>query len=163
MNKIKRKFLTLLLVELCNHLLTQSEYEIRSLRREIREKLGDNIHLLTQFIPEIVNLLEVHSLSSDYQSQKDDQFLFVVTLRFLSSCFNQHNPALLILDDIQWADSAFLSLIEFISRQTEWEGMLFVFIYRNEEEHSDFLNSFRGRTLNSEMLLQEIANHLVKS
>ncbi|KWV22528.1 trifunctional serine/threonine-protein kinase/ATP-binding protein/SpoIIE family protein phosphatase [Leptospira interrogans] len=146
-----------ILVELCNHLLTQSEYEIRSFRREIREKLGDNIHLLTQFIPEIVNLLEVHSVSSDYQSQKDDQFLFVVILRFLSSCFNRHNPALLILDDVQWADSASLSLIEFISRQTEWEGMLFVFICRNEEEHSDFLNSFRERILNSEILLQEIS------
>lgn len=35
--------------------------------------------------------------------------------------------------------------------------MLFVFICRNEEEHSNFLNSFRERILNSEILLQEIS------
>ncbi|EMJ92807.1 trifunctional serine/threonine-protein kinase/ATP-binding protein/SpoIIE family protein phosphatase [Leptospira alstonii] len=146
-----------ILVELSNHLLTQSEYEIQFFRREIGEKLGDNVRLLAQFIPEIGNLIGISPVLSEHQSQKDDQFLFIVILRFLSVCFNRRNPALLILDDIQWADPASLALIEFISGQTDWEGMLFVFICRNEEEHSDFLNSFRERILNSEILLQEIS------
>lgn len=146
-----------ILVELSNHLLTQSEYEIRSFRKEIQEKLGSNIRLLAQLMPEIENLTQIFPVPSEHQTQKDDQFLFIVILRFLSVCFNRRNPALLILDDVQWADPASLSLIEFIFRQTEWEGMLFVFISRNEEEYSDFLNSFRERILSSEVLLQEIS------
>ncbi|AOP33559.1 ATPase [Leptospira tipperaryensis] len=146
-----------ILVELSNHLLTQSEYEIQSLRRGMRETLGENIQLLVQLIPEIRSLIGISPEPTESPSQKDDQFLFIVILRFLSICFNRRSPALLVLDDIQWADPASIALIEFISRQTDWEGMLFVFICRNEEENSDFLNQFRNKLLSSEILLQEIS------
>ncbi|PJZ53502.1 trifunctional serine/threonine-protein kinase/ATP-binding protein/SpoIIE family protein phosphatase [Leptospira adleri] len=146
-----------ILVELSNHLLTQSEYEIQSLRKGIRDTLGENVDLLVQLIPEIRNLIGISSESPEPPSQKDDQFLFVVILRFLSICFNRRSPALLVLDDIQWADPASIALIEFFSRQTDWEGMLFVFICRNDEENEAFLNQFRNKLLSSEILLQEIS------
>ncbi|TGK20391.1 trifunctional serine/threonine-protein kinase/ATP-binding protein/SpoIIE family protein phosphatase [Leptospira stimsonii] len=146
-----------ILVELSNHLLTQSEYEIQSLRAAMRETLGENINLLVQLIPEIRSLIGITPEPTEIPSQKDDQFLFIVILRFLSICFNRRSPALLVLDDIQWADPASIALIEFFSRQTDWEGILFVFICRNEEENSEFLDQFRNKLLSSEILLQEIS------
>ncbi len=98
-------------------------------------------------MPDIGKILSVETPTKINKRIKDEKTLFAVTLRFLSLCFDRKNPAMILIDDLQWADPASLSLLDFILNNEEWEGLLFVLTSRSEEE--EVLPNIRAKLGNS--------------
>ncbi|EPG72654.1 SpoIIE-like protein phosphatase domain protein [Leptospira fainei serovar Hurstbridge str. BUT 6] len=139
--------------DLLRTILERKEEEIIRLRNYIKETLGENFEILLHFLPDLVNLLGVNDKTKDRKKARDEKTLFAVVLRFLCLCFDKKNPAVILMDDVQWADPASVSLIEFILQSEEWEGLLFVLASRIEE--GEFA-SLKGKELASGLEVREI-------
>ncbi len=62
--------------------------------------------------------------------------LFRETLAFVTD-LSQHQPVLLILEDVHWADRASLDLLRFLARQTRQLPILLIVTYRDDETSGD--------------------------
>ncbi|WP_210410881.1 trifunctional serine/threonine-protein kinase/ATP-binding protein/SpoIIE family protein phosphatase [Leptospira sarikeiensis] len=119
--------------DLLRRILQKKEEEIVILKNYIKDTLGDNIEILTQFLPDLGKTLGIEIPAKTGKRQKDEKTLFAVALRFLTLCFDRKNPAIILVDDLQWADPASLALLEFILNSEDWEGLLFVLTSRSED------------------------------
>ncbi|TGK19945.1 GAF domain-containing protein [Leptospira fluminis] len=124
--------------DLLRTVLERKEEEIVRLKTYIKETLGESFEILAHLLPELVDLLSVGQKRKERKKARDEKTLFAVTLRFLNLCFDRRNPGIILLDDLQWADSASQALIEYFLQNEEWEGILFVLTNRlGEGEFSD--------------------------
>ncbi|TGL47540.1 GAF domain-containing protein [Leptospira wolffii] len=140
--------------DVLRRILQKKEEEIVVLRNYIKDTLGDSMEILLQFLPDLSRLLSVEVQAKPNKRPKDEKTLFAVILRFLSLCFDRRRPAIILIDDLQWADPASLALLDFILANEEWEGLLFVLTSRAEE--GDLLPNLQSRNGNHSLDLREI-------
>ncbi|TGK41384.1 trifunctional serine/threonine-protein kinase/ATP-binding protein/SpoIIE family protein phosphatase [Leptospira andrefontaineae] len=140
--------------DLLRRILQKKEEEIILLKNFIKETLGDNIEILTQFLPDLGKTLGIEIPVKTNKRQKDEKILFAVALKFLTLCFDRKNPAIILVDDLQWADSASLALLEFILNSEDWEGLLFVLTSRSED--ADFFPNINVKQSSIGLDLREI-------
>ena len=130
------------LTELCNSILAlESEdrgYFIQ-IRDSIRQCLGDESTLLLQLMPNIKRVFEDdHDTKSmlgleDFDlSQRKLRFNILIG-RFFHAICKHGRPVVLYLDDLQWADTASLELIETILKDPNLSNLLFLGCYRENE------------------------------
>jgi histidine kinase len=117
--------------ELMRQILTESESRIARWRAKLLKALGPNGQLVIDAIPELeyiigkqpqVALVGAARNSFDYVMQN---FVDVFT--------QPEHPLVLFLDDLQWADSASLKLIDLLMKALEKPCLLVVGAYRDNE------------------------------
>lgn len=140
--------------DVLRRILQKKEEEIVILRNYIKDTLGDSVEILIQLLPDLGKLLSLDISPKSNKRLKDEKTLFAVVLRFLTLCFDRKRPAIILLDDLQWADPASLALLDFILDNEEWEGLLFILTSRLEE--GDPFPSARPRGRNHSLEIREI-------
>ncbi|ASS75516.1 hypothetical protein CIG75_11335 [Tumebacillus algifaecis] len=125
--------LILAMKNLMNQLLTQSEEEITQWRDKILLALGNNGQVMTDVVPELELII---SKQPDVQKlpPEETQNRFQLTMQKLLSVFcKREHPVVLFLDDLQWADPASFTMIDYLLSDPATAYLLFIGAYRDNE------------------------------
>jgi predicted ATPase/class 3 adenylate cyclase len=119
--------------ELINILLTEREDRLHDLRQRLREALGEEGRVLTDVLPGLEYLVgpqpELPELGG---SELQNRFNYIFRKFVQAVCTNIH-PLALFIDDLQWADSASLRLLEVLLTDPDIGYLLCVGAYRDNE------------------------------
>lgn len=118
---------------LVRQLLTESDESISRWRAVILESLGGSAQVIIDVIPEVEMLIgpqpPVPALGAN-EAQNRFNLLFQ---SFLGVFAKPEHPLVIFLDDLQWADSASLSLLRSFLTNPEIGGLLVLGAYRDNE------------------------------
>ena len=118
---------------LIRQLLTESAGEVQKWRVKILEALGDNSQVIIDVIPELERLIgkqpEVPELEGT-AAQNRFNLLFQKIIRVFAT---KEHPLVIFLDDLQWADSASLKLMQLLMSETDTRYLLLMGAYRDNE------------------------------
>jgi len=119
--------------ELARVYLASTAAELESWRGRLRVALGDNARVIVDVVPELVVALgeqpEVASLPAN-----EAQLRFERTFRrFMAASACKEAPLVLFLDDLQWADTASLGLLESVLSSDDQGHLLIIGSYRDSE------------------------------
>ncbi len=118
---------------LVRQLLTETEEELNQWRAKISEAVGVNGRVIIDLIPELELVIgpqpEVVELGLN-ESQNRFNLIF---RSFLRAFCNPEHPLVIFLDDLQWADSASLNLIELIITDAKLQSLFVIGAYRDNE------------------------------
>lgn len=117
--------------ELVRQLLTESEALLQQWKELIIEAVGDNGQLIIDVIPEVERIIGKQQAVPEMGPTETQNRFNRVFKQFLSVFTKKEHPLVIFLDDLQWADSASLKLIELLISDTDSEYLLLLGAYRN--------------------------------
>ena len=124
-----------------------SDHSFDEIRNKIIAEFGAEINLLTKIIPDLSEIIgddEVVETDIGYQGSLESQnqqmhYAFRLLIRIVSSFFA---PLVIILDDLQWADSASLELLQVLTTDRENPNLTMIGCFRsNEVDESHVLSN----------------------
>ncbi|OUL33783.1 serine/threonine protein kinase [Nostoc sp. T09] len=119
--------------ELIRQLLTESSKQIAIWQAKILAALGNNAQVIIDVIPELERIIgtqpEVPQLGPA-ESQNRFNRLFQ---QFIHVFCKPEHPLVVFLDDLQWADSASLKLIQLLATDPDSQYVLMIGAYRDNE------------------------------
>lgn len=130
---------------LMQQLLTESDSQLHQWKVNILGALGENAQVIIDVIPELESIIgkqpPVSELSGSAAQNRFNlllqKFIAVFThqehLSILSCDAITHTPLVIFLDDLQWADSASLRLIQLLMSETHSSYLLIIGAYRDNE------------------------------
>ncbi|WP_208343332.1 ATP-binding protein, partial [Aetokthonos hydrillicola] len=117
--------------DLMGQLLTENDTQLAQWKNKILSAFGENGQVIIEVIPELENIIGKQPPAielSGTAAQNRFNFLFQ---KFTQVFPNADHPLVIFLDDLQWADSASLKLMELLMADT---GHLFIIgAYRDNE------------------------------
>ncbi|NEP58335.1 MAG: AAA family ATPase [Symploca sp. SIO2G7] len=118
---------------LMRQLLTESTTFVQKWKALILEALGENSQVIIDVIPELELLIgkqpEVPKLEG---SAAQNRFNLLLE-KFIRVFATQEHPLVIFLDDLQWADSASLKLMQLLMSDTSLRYLLLLGAYRDNE------------------------------
>ncbi|MEH2180612.1 AAA family ATPase [Nostoc sp.] len=118
---------------LIRQLLTTSEAEITIWRQKLLDALGMNGQVIIEVIAEVELIIGQQPPVVEL-SPKEAQTRFNLVLQNFIKVFTQkEHPLVMFLDDLQWADSASLQLIQLLISQADSQYLLLIGAYRDNE------------------------------
>ncbi|RKZ90551.1 MAG: serine/threonine-protein kinase PknK, partial [Candidatus Parabeggiatoa sp. nov. 1] len=119
--------------ELVQQLLMESESQLAQWREELLTALGPNGQVIIDVIPELERIIGKQPtvpILGPTESQNRFNFVFQNVMRVF---FQQKHPFIIFLDDLQWADSATLKLLELVMTDKETGYLFLIGAYRDNE------------------------------
>jgi predicted ATPase/class 3 adenylate cyclase len=140
--------------DLVRQLLTEEDDSIAALQSCLKDALGDGASLLAEVVPNLEALLgELPQRQLLDPSRQRNLFNRSVSV-FLETIASRERPLVIVLDDLQWADTATIAFIEGMSVSGLEDSLMFVGAYRdNEVDDSHPVTLFRQR------LIEDGVNH----
>ncbi|AUT01473.1 serine/threonine-protein kinase PknK [Nostoc sp. CENA543] len=160
---------------LIRQLLTESESQLQIWKDKILTALGINGQVIIDVIPELELIIGQQPPIQELGPTESQNRFNLVFQNFLRLFCQKEHPLVLFLDDLQWADSATLKLIDLIMRDEELGYLFLLGSYRDNEvdinhptiitveslKKSDFIvNQVTLSPLNLEHIKQLIAESL---
>jgi len=119
--------------ELIQQLLTESGEQIAIWQAKLLTALGNNAQVIIDVIPEVERIIgtqpDVPQLGPT-ESQNRFNRLFQ---QFIHVFCKPEHPLVVFLDDLQWADSASLKLIQLLANDPDSQYLLLIGAYRDNE------------------------------
>ncbi|MGC1244842.1 MAG: AAA family ATPase, partial [Spirulinaceae cyanobacterium] len=120
---------------LMGQLLSESDAQLQQWKNKILAALGENAQVVIEVIPELKSIIgqqpAVPTLSGG-AAQNRFNLLFS---KFIQVFTTKNHPLVIFLDDLQWADSASLSLMKLLMEVTQTGYLLILGAYRDNEVH----------------------------
>jgi PAS domain S-box-containing protein len=117
-------------------LLSKSEGELSKWRDALHDALGPNGKLIVNLVPELQLIIGETPPVPDLPLQDAERRFQLVFRRFIGVFAKPECPLALFLDDLQWADSATLDLIEDVLTQSDVRHLVLIGAYRDNEVDS---------------------------
>ncbi|MEH2388192.1 MAG: AAA family ATPase [Nostoc sp.] len=118
---------------LARQILTQPENQLRTWKKRIQAALGNNGRLITDVIPEVELIVgEQPSIPELGPAESQNRFNLVFQ-KFINVFAQKEHPLTVFLDDMQWADSATLNLIQTVITGSSIKYLCFILAYRDNE------------------------------
>jgi PAS domain S-box-containing protein len=114
-------------------LLGRSEAELGWWRDALREALGANGQLIVNLVPALELVIGRQPPVPDLPPQDAQNRFQMVFRHFLGVFARPEHPLALLLDDLQWLDTATLDLLEHLVAHSEVRHLLLVGAYRDNE------------------------------
>jgi predicted ATPase/signal transduction histidine kinase len=114
-------------------LLGRSEAELGWWRDTLRKALGANGHLIVNLVPALELVIGRQPPVPDLPPQDAQNRFQMVFRHFLGVFARKEHPLALLLDDLQWLDTATLDLLEHLVTHSEVRHLLLVGAYRDNE------------------------------
>ncbi len=119
--------------ELIRQLLTESAEQIKNWQEKLLNAFGSNGQVIIDVIPEI-SLIVGQQQSVPQLDPSESQNRFNLTFqKFLGVFTKKEHPLVIFLDDLQWADSASLKLLQLLIASTDSQYLLLIGAYRDNE------------------------------
>jgi len=113
--------------------LTESDTTLTERARAIRTRLGSNLSLIIDVIPEI-GMITGPAPAVEFTTFEETRNRFVrAFLQFMSLFCHKEQPLVLFVDDLQWIDAGSISLIEAMLRDPDLDRLLVIGAYRDDE------------------------------
>ncbi len=118
-------------------LLTENESRLEPIKQQINNAIGDEGKVLTELIPNLELLIgpqpDIPRLGG-LESQNRLNYLFS---SFIKAIATADHPVVIFIDDLQWADSASLSLLNALMSNKELSYFMCICAYRDNEVSPD--------------------------
>lgn len=118
---------------LIEQLLMKSAEEIESWKTKLIDKLGTNGQVIIDVIPELELIIGKQAEVTELAPIETQNRFNLTFLKFVQIFANENRPLVLFLDDLQWADLASLELIHTLVVDSEYNHLLIVGTYRDNE------------------------------
>ncbi|EIJ43002.1 PAS domain S-box [Beggiatoa alba B18LD] len=120
--------------ELVRQVLTESEAQLAKWKKRILQALGKNGQLIVDVIPEVALIIGEQPATEQNVGFLEAQNRFNrVFLSFMKVFCQPSHPLAIVLDDLQWADTASLKLLSMLLRDEETRYLLVIGVYRQHE------------------------------
>ena len=119
--------------ELVGQILTQSSEEMARWRTVLQEALGSNGQVMVEVIPEIEHIIGPQPTVPELSPGERENRFHLVFERFVKTFATEEHPLVLFLDDLQWADTPSLKLIQRFATDPDQRFMLIIGAYRSNE------------------------------
>ncbi|MBW4683269.1 MAG: AAA family ATPase [Microcoleus vaginatus WJT46-NPBG5] len=114
-------------------LLTESEAEIQNWKEKLLFSLGSNGQVIIDVIPEIELITGKQPPVPELGATESQNRFSRVFKQFIGVFTTEEHPLVVFLDDLQWADSASLKLIELLITDSDSKYLLLIGAYRDNE------------------------------
>ena len=119
--------------ELVLQLLTESEEKISGWKEKLLSALGPNGQVVIDVMPEVELIIGKQPEIQELPPAESQNRFNLVFRNFTRIFAKKEHPLVLFLDDLQWADSASLKLIQLLITDPDTEYLLIVGAYRDNE------------------------------
>ncbi|HEY0095089.1 MAG TPA: AAA family ATPase, partial [Archangium sp.] len=121
------------LQHLVRQTLGEGEAETALIRERLQEVLGVNTAVLVEAVPNTRALMGEQPPPAPLSSSESSNRLTLVLARTLQAFATPERPLALFLDDLQWTDSATLTLLQTLVRDSSTRHLLLVGAWRDTE------------------------------
>ncbi|MBD2522994.1 ATP-binding sensor histidine kinase [Nostoc sp. FACHB-133] len=118
---------------LMRYLLTENSEKIEAWREKILSALGTNGKVITDVIPEVELIIGTQPEVAQIGATESQNRFNRVFKEFIQIFTQKEHPLVIFLDDLQWADSATLNLIQLLVTDNDSKYLLFIGAYRDNE------------------------------
>ncbi|AFM28125.1 hybrid sensor histidine kinase/response regulator [Desulfomonile tiedjei] len=115
------------------HILMGNDQQLQRYREKLLSALGPNAGILSDLIPELELVIGSQPAPSPAEPQEFRNRFNLAFFRFFQVFCEQEEPLILFLDDLQWIDTASLSLLEFILTDSDIGHLVFIGAFRDKE------------------------------
>lgn len=119
--------------ELMRQLLTESSQIIAIWKKKLLNALGSNGQVIIDVIPEVELIIGQQPVVSQLGPSESQNRFNRVFQNFIRVFTQKEHPLVLFLDDLQWADSASLKLIQLLFADSDSKYLLIIGAYRDNE------------------------------
>ncbi|MDF0555163.1 ATP-binding sensor histidine kinase [Kamptonema sp. UHCC 0994] len=117
--------------DLMGQLLTESDLQLEQWKHQILETVGDNGQVIIEVIPELEKIIGEQPPAVELSGTAAQNRFNLLFQKFTQVFTSAEHPLTIFLDDLQWADSASLKLMQLLMADT---GHLFIIgAYRDNE------------------------------
>ncbi len=119
--------------ELVRQLLTESENRLELWREKLLAAFGPNGQIIIDVIPEVELIVGPQAPVAELGPTESQNRFNLVFQNFIRVFCQKEHPLVLFLDDLQWADSATLKLMELMMTDSEEPYLFLIGAYRDNE------------------------------
>ncbi|MBC2716927.1 MAG: AAA family ATPase [Desulfobacteraceae bacterium] len=119
--------------EIVKQILTEPVDQINEWRYKLLTALGSNAQVIIDVIPEIEFIIGKHPPPPELSPGDAQNRFHMIFEKFLQVLASKEHPLTLFIDNMQWADTAGLKLIESFFTGTRTQNFYFIGAYRNNE------------------------------
>src|SRR6476469_3849091 len=157
--------------DLMGQMLSASDQQLKNWQTQILQAVGDNGQVIIEVIPELERIIGPQPPALELSGTAAQNRFDLLFQNFIRVFTKPEHPLVMFLDDLQWADSASLRLIQLLVSESASGYLLVIGAYRDNEvfaAHPLMLTLDAavkaGATVNTitlEPLSSESLNHLV--
>jgi predicted ATPase/signal transduction histidine kinase/CheY-like chemotaxis protein/tRNA A-37 threonylcarbamoyl transferase component Bud32 len=119
--------------QLVQQLLTESEQQLNQWKEKLLTTVASNGQIIIDVIPEVELIIgKQPAVPKLGATESQNRFNFVFGNFIRAFCTKEH-PLVIFLDDLQWADSATLKLIELMMADADTQYLFLIGSYRDNE------------------------------
>ena len=119
--------------DLMVQLRTESDAQLSSWKNKILQALGENGGVIIDVIPELEQIIGKQSPASELSGAAAQNRFNLLLQKFIQVFTTKEHPLVIFLDDLQWADSASLRLMQLLMSESESGYLLLIGAYRDNE------------------------------
>ncbi|MEG4810424.1 AAA family ATPase [Microcoleus sp. F8-D3] len=118
---------------LMSQLLSETDEQLLQWKQKILSALGENGQVLIDVIPELEQIVGKQPPAAELSGSAALNRFNLLFVKFIAVFTAQEHPLVMFLDDLQWADSASLNLIQVLMNQSEVGYLFIIGAYRDNE------------------------------
>ncbi|OUL20156.1 histidine kinase [Nostoc sp. RF31YmG] len=122
--------------DLMGQLLTETDIQLEQWRTQILSTLGDNAQVIVEVIPELELIIGKQPPAIELFGIAAQNRFNLLFKKFIQVFTTPKHPLVIFLDDLQWADSASLRLMQLLMSEAETDYLLLIGAYRDHEVSS---------------------------
>ncbi|MEJ6391953.1 adenylate/guanylate cyclase domain-containing protein [Gymnodinialimonas sp. 2305UL16-5] len=119
--------------QLLDTLLTEDEAKLAPLRQKLQAALGDEGRVLTNLLPNLEHLIGPQPQIPDVGGAEAQNRCLYMFRKFVRALCSVDHPAVIFIDDLQWADSASLALLHALMTDPESGHLMLICAFRDNE------------------------------
>ena len=118
---------------LVQQILSESDTQLAQWREKLLAALGANGQVVIDLIPEIEQIIGSQPPVQLLEATERQNRFYTAFLNFLRVFCQKKHPLVIFIDDLQWADSATLKLLEVMMNDSDLGYLMFIGAYRDRE------------------------------
>jgi predicted ATPase/signal transduction histidine kinase/tRNA A-37 threonylcarbamoyl transferase component Bud32 len=121
------------LQDLMAQILTQNDRQISQWKTKILDALGDNAQVIIDVIPNLKGIIGIQPQVTELFGKAAQERFNHLFRKLIQVFTSPEHPLVIFLDDLQWADTASLQLLQMLITEKEISHLLIIGAYRNNE------------------------------
>jgi predicted ATPase/signal transduction histidine kinase len=119
--------------DLMGQMLSESDAQLQTWKRQILEAVGENGQVIIEVIPELELIISPQPPAMELSGISAQNRFNLLFQKFIQVFTTQEHPLVMFLDDLQWADSASLYLMQVLMAESTAGYLLLIGAYRDNE------------------------------
>ncbi|BAZ28710.1 multi-sensor signal transduction multi-kinase [Cylindrospermum sp. NIES-4074] len=119
--------------DLIGQLLSEIDAQLEQWKAKILTALGENAQVIIEVIPELEKIIGQQPPVPELSGSAGQNRFNLLFQKFIQVFTTKDHPLVMFLDDLQWADSASLKLMQLLMSETDTAYLLLIGAYRDNE------------------------------